>query len=237
MSSPASQILIADQSRFFLTIERQFLRNTPATLLEARASDEVLAVCRAQRPQLIYLAYDLAEASGAECCRRLKADPELREGAVIVVCDEKADGQAAEARAAGCDAVLFKPLDRVRFLEVGRSFLAGIRERRRPCRIKVLVTSPARSYQTRGLDISSSGVFLETSEHFSAGDMLKLELHLATDDQPGPRIHCDGTVSWFNCPDDPRKPSHPIGYGIKFSGLSTQAAAILNGFLRILDSR
>ena len=65
---------------------------------------------------------------------------------------------------AGCEGVLSKPLDRRRFLELGRSFLAGIRENRRLCLFRVRYRVGEKLFIGKGLDISGGGLFLESAE-------------------------------------------------------------------------
>ena len=230
-----STILLVDDSRFFLTIEKQFLRNTQATLLEAQNAAQTFDLCRRQKPDLIYMACDLRGVSGIDCCRQFKADPALRSIPLVLICDENRPEQLDLCRQAGCDGVLSKPLDRRRFLEIGRSFLAGIREYRRHILFRVRYRLGDRLYSGKGLDISNGGLFLECSEPVAAGEVLQLEIQLSRPDQAGPWISCCGQVVWVNTRENPLKPNHPIGLGIKFIELAKSASAVLNGFLRSMD--
>ena len=56
---------------------------------------------------------------------------------------------------------------------------------------------------------------------------LQLELHLAHGDATGPWANCTGIVAWRNTAEQPRRPNHPPGYGIKFTDLPMQALGIL----------
>jgi len=231
----SATILLADDSRFFLTIEKQFLRNTPATLLEAQSAAEVFDLCRSRKPDLIYMACDLRGLSGVDCCRQLKDHPDLKTIPVVLICDENRPEQADLCRLAGSDGILTKPLDRRRFLELGRSFLAGIRESRRIGLFRVRYRHGENMFIGKALDINSGGLFLETGEPIAVGDDLQLEIQLSRADQPGPWINCSGRVVWVNRKDKPLKPKHPIGLGIRFTEISPGAAAVLHGFLRSMD--
>jgi CheY-like chemotaxis protein len=232
MEQSQAKILLVDESRFFLTIEKQFLRNIPVTLLEAQSAAQTLAYCHTDQPQLIYLAKEITGMPGTECCLRIKADPTLRHIPIIMICEP---GEENECHLAGCDAVLFKPLDRHRFLEIGRSFLAGIRERRRSCLISATVKSESMTFAARGIDISSGGIFLDTAAKPPLGTAVHLHIHLARPHETGPHIDCHGVVAWHNTRENPQKQNHPLGIGIKFQELTTQTAAVLNGFLRTFD--
>lgn len=227
-----AKILLADESRFFLTIEKQFLRNVPVSLLEAQSADQTMALCHAEKPHLIYLAQDISGTPGTQCCLQIKSDPALRQIPVVMICEP---GEENECLLAGCNAVLLKPLDRHRFLEIGRSFLSGIRERRRPCLVSAKVIHELITFESHVLDISNGGLFLDTLTKLPVGSPVQLQIHLARPHETGPYIDCQGTVAWHNNRENPQKPNHPVGLGIKFDPLSTQTAAILNGFLHTFD--
>lgn len=232
MEHSQSKILLVDESRFFLTIEKQFLRNVPVTILEAQSAAQTLAFCQTDRPQLIYLAQEITGMKGTECCLKIKADPTLRQIPIVMVCEP---GEEKDCLLAGCDGVLHKPIDRHRFLEIGRSFLAGIRERRRSCLISAKVESESASFNAYGLDISSGGIFLDTLTKLPIGTAVRLDIHLARPHETGPHIDCQGVVAWHNTKENPQKPNHPVGMGIKFNELTTQAAAVINGFLHSVE--
>lgn len=228
MEPSQPKILLVDESRFFLTIEKQFLRNIPVTILETQNAAQALAFCRSDKPQLIYLAQEVTGMPGTQCCLQLKADPALRYIPIVMICEP---GEEHDCLLAGADAVLLKPLDRHRFLEIGRSFLAGIRERRRSCLVSTKVKSESMTFDARGLDISSGGIFLDTTAKLPIGTSVQLSIHLARPHEAGPYIECQGTVAWHNTRENPQKPNHPVGIGIKFDPLPAQTSAVLNGFL------
>jgi len=232
MEQIAAKILLVDESRFFLTIEKQFLRNIPVTILEAQSAAQALAFCRAEKQQLVYLAQEITGMPGTQCCLQIKSDPVLRQLPVIMICEP---GEENDCLLAGCNAVLLKPLDRHRFLEIGRSFLSGIRERRRSCLISAKVKHESMVFDSRALDISSGGIFLDTLTKLPIGSSVQLDIHLARPHETGPHIDCQGTVAWHNTRENPQKPNHPVGLGIKFNTLSTQVSAVLNGFLHSFD--
>jgi CheY-like chemotaxis protein len=230
-----AKILLVESSLFFMTMEKQFLSRMPLTILEAASASDALEICRSNQPGLIYLSSELKDMSGAECCREIKADPELKAIPIIIICNEKETTHSEIIRNSGCDAVLQKPLDKNRFLEIGRSFLAGFRENRRPCLITVRIRQGESIFAAKALDISSGGLFLKSSEAHPVGTLFELDMNLARPGEVGPRITCTGRLSWHNTAANPTKPHHPVGYGIKFIDLPESTRNILYGFLRTLD--
>lgn len=235
MQAAESVILLVDESQFFLTMEKQFLRKVPATVLEAQSAAQALEICRTTPPHLIYLAKELPDQDGAACCQAVKNNPALTDVPVILVCEQCPPSEKEICRHAGCSGVLTKPLERNRFLEAGRKFLPGIRERRRTCLIGVNALGNSLQLEGKGLDISSGGVFFETSEKLAIGIELQFELHLARPKEVGPKIRCTGAVAWANTRVNPIKPEHPVGYGIKFTNFPPQYVDALGNYLRRLD--
>lgn len=220
-------ILLVDDSPFFLNLERQFLRNTPASLLEAKTVDEALRLARSHRPSLVFMNIDMPEVDGITCCRQFRADPDLQTIPVILIGNRMHAEQQAQAVAAGCSGFLSKPLDRRQFLELGHHLLVSIdrREPRRNCEIPV-------SFEWRGadrhglcVDISSGGMFLKIDPAASKGEVLSLRLRLP--DSERTIVVLTGRVAWVNMHNDLIKPDYPVGYGLEFIDISEAAGIAL----------
>jgi len=231
MPDTVFKVLLVDESTFFLTMENQFLRKLPVSIREVYRADQALARCREEPPDLIYMAYGLPDRTGAECCRDLKADPDLSRIPVILICNESSEEEMESSRKAGCDAVVTRPLNRQRFVELAHHFLAGVGEMRRLCRLRVHVRTPDRDFPANGFDISSGGMFIATSEKLPPGTPVYLELRLSPTGSEAPEIVCDGRVSWTNADGQGPKPYYPLGFGVKFDGLKEGERTLLNRFL------
>lgn len=226
MSTPLC-ILLVDDSPFFLNLERQFLRNTPASLLEAKSADEALAVARSHRPSLVFMDVDMPEVDGLTCCRWFREDRELQGIPVVLVGDKSFPDQQAQAMAAGCAGFLTKPLDRRQFLEVGHRLLISIdrREPRLDCDIPVSFEWGGNERHGLCVDISSGGMFLRIDPRAGKGELLPLRLRLP--DQERTVVKLTGRVAWVNLPDAPIKPHYPCGYGLEFIDISETAGIAL----------
>jgi len=231
----APDVLLVDESPFFLSIEKQFLRKSTVEVREARTAATALKLIEEKVPDMIYMAYDLPDQSGADFCRRLKADRKLRAIPLVLVCNEQNLDHQEQGRSAGCDAVLTKPLDRHRFLEIGRSFLSGIREQRRSCLIRVRARTAEQLFIAKGLDISRGGIFLDCAEQLKPGTLLQLEMQLSRPTEQGPWITVTGIVAWLNTKDKPFKPNHPVGFGVKFVDIPADIANQFYAFLRTAE--
>jgi two-component system cell cycle response regulator DivK len=75
------------------------------------------------RPQVILMDLQMPGIDGFELTRRLKADPATRDIAIVAVTAYAMRGDEAQARAAGCDGYLTKPIDTETFPATLAQFL------------------------------------------------------------------------------------------------------------------
>ncbi|PLX90173.1 MAG: hypothetical protein C0614_01170 [Desulfuromonas sp.] len=127
----------------------------------------------------------------------------------------------AKARQAGCDEVLAKPLDRLKFLQVGRQFLSSIREHRHPCFFNLRIDFDGQQITGKCLDISGGGMFLETKEEIPVGTFFDLSFKLP--DARSTSIRCRAEVKWLNRRPNPMKPHYPQGVGLSFLEIDVSA--------------
>ncbi len=216
--SSRPRILLADNSRFFRSIEAQFLQKIPVVTLEAGDCDSVLAIMYKEKPDLVYMAFSLPNEGGVACCQKIKNDPVLRSIPVIIVCENDDTKQVQAALHKGCDACLVKPLARHDFLQAGRKFLAVIREHRQSLFFPVTFTVDGEQLSGKCLDVSGGGMFIESKADISIGAVIDLSFKLP--DRLSTQIKCRAEVSWPNHKPNPLKPHYPHGFGVKFLDLS-----------------
>jgi len=220
-------ILIVDDSKFFIELERQFLRNTPATVLPADSAREALLLAREHRPSLVYMDVDMPEMNGFDCCRAFKSDPDLREIPVVLIGGDDPATDEAKARASGAEDYLPKPLDRRLFLASGHRFLVSIdqREPRRNCQIIVDYTFRGRRMLGRCIDISSGGMFLESQLTAQSGEALLLKFFLHDEKKTPVEVH--GRIAWANGKGSIIKEGFPLGYGVEFVDIADSVGTVL----------
>jgi len=208
------RVLLADDSRFFRAIESQFLKKTPVEILEAGDCSVALSMVRSEKPDLVYMAFSLPKDGGDLCCKKIKADPELRSVPVVVICDQDRPEQIDLAQRSGCDAYLVKPLDRHSFLQIGRQFIEEIREHRQPSFFPVVISVNGEEYKGKCLDLSGGGMFVEIQAEIPAGSDAILSFKLPN--RSAVDLTCSGKVMWQNRKPNPMKPHYPHGLGIMF---------------------
>lgn len=220
-------ILIVDDSKFFLELETQFLRNTPATILTASSAEEALDQARKYRPSLVFMDMDMFGISGADCCRSFKSDSDLKGIPIVLIGSGSAASDALDARVAGADDYLSKPLDRRHFLDVGHRFLVSIdrREPRKSCDVMIDFVCRARHLQGRCIDLSSGGMFLDCQPTAKKGESLVMTFSLP--DKLNTRVEIHGRIAWVNSPEDIIKEDFPLGYGVEFIDISDSVGIAL----------
>jgi two-component system cell cycle response regulator DivK len=113
------RILVVEDQPDNRQILRDLLTNAEFEVIEA--GEAGLAAAAARKPDLILMDVQLPGIDGYETTRRLKGDPVLRDVPVIAVTAHALSGAEQEARAAGCDGYISKPIS-------PRQLLAKVRE-------------------------------------------------------------------------------------------------------------
>jgi CheY-like chemotaxis protein len=87
-------------------------------LREASNGEEAIEAAVQERPEIVFLDYDMPRLNGVETCRRLRKDP-ITAGATIVMLTGMSDGSSQErAVAAGADLFLTKPFSPLMLLRL-----------------------------------------------------------------------------------------------------------------------
>jgi CheY-like chemotaxis protein len=209
-------ILLVDDSRFFLELGKQFLRNTPAAILTASSGEEAIAAAREHCPSLIFMDIDMPGMNGLSCCRAFKSEQKLQDIPIVLIGDQASATDEQDARAAGGDGYLSKPLGRRGFLNAGHRFLVSIdrRESRQTYQGPVEITCRGRRLQGHCIDVSSGGMFLVCQPDWQKEENLLLNFSLPDEQQTHVEIH--GRIAWANTQNENIKENYPPGYGVEF---------------------
>jgi CheY-like chemotaxis protein len=89
----------------------------------AENGEEALTVTEQERPDLILMDLGMPVMDGWEATRRLKTDGELKNVPVIAVTSHAMVGDEIEARKAGCDDYLPKPIDEDLLIKKIKNFI------------------------------------------------------------------------------------------------------------------
>jgi two-component system, OmpR family, alkaline phosphatase synthesis response regulator PhoP len=106
----ANKVLIVDDVNMFLELERDYLQLSAVNILTANDGKEALRICRSERPTLVFMDLHMPVMDGAESCRAIKKDSQLRDTQVVLITSESNQADRTLCIDAGCDDFLTKPL-------------------------------------------------------------------------------------------------------------------------------
>ncbi len=222
------KILLADDTKFFLNLERSFLQRDEIDIIVAHNGKQAYELVSTHRPDLAILDYYMPEMNGDECCRLIKSNPELS-GIPVLLVTAAEKNEVAEGRKAGCDDFILKPFDRDTFVEKVNRFL-NVDERseeRSPVRLLVMYGKEKLSIGY-AVNLSTGGLFLGAESPLPLASILSLKFQLPNQIQ---LILCKGIVSWVNSSPPPADPTLPQGMGIKFFDLKSEDLHQIKSFL------
>jgi two-component system, cell cycle response regulator DivK len=116
-------ILVVDDTEFNRDLVVQLLEDDYDVII-AENGAEALEKTAAQRPDLILMDLGMPVMDGWEATRLLKANDDLRHIPIIAVTSHAMVGDEIEARKAGCDDYLPKPIDEDLLIEKIKKYLS-----------------------------------------------------------------------------------------------------------------
>lgn len=225
------KILLVDDVSMFLNLQKMFLKLSSVRIITAKDGVEALRVVKEERPSLVFMDLHMPNMGGAECCERIKADPELRSIPVVMITSEGREDDKALCFKAGCDGFLTKPIERVTYLEIARKFLPAVdrRETRIPHRGKVKFRVFGLTLSGEIMDISRNGVYISTD--YEIDEETSVELVFALENGSGAAIQSKGRVAWVNSRKELKKQNYPVGFGVEFLAITEESKRALNQFV------
>ena len=111
-----------DRSRELMGI---VLRHAGYRVVAVPAAPAAVALLATERPAVALVDLLMPGMDGLEFCRWVRGQPQLEQMRFVLLTGMDTDETRREARAAGADAVVTKPFDRIRLLEQLTSLLAS----------------------------------------------------------------------------------------------------------------
>jgi len=181
------RILLVDHSRGALLFQETILRRRQAeSVITALSGAEGLQKARAERPQLVVFGFDLFDMTAPEFCREIRSDPEIKSMSLLLVCERENAAHADLCLSAGCNDVIFRPLQREELDEkVSRlTAIPSRRQLRTITRIEVSLENNGRFILGRSLNISSNGMLLEVDRVLPGDGRVRIHFYLPGDPKP-----------------------------------------------------
>jgi two-component system cell cycle response regulator DivK len=113
---PRKKILIVDDTDWNRDLLVQLLEDD-YDLVQAVNGEEGVSKTASEKPDLVLMDLGMPVMDGWEATRRIKANGDLKHIPVIAVTSHAMVGDEIQAREAGCDDYVAKPVDEVELLE------------------------------------------------------------------------------------------------------------------------
>lgn len=179
-------ILLVDHSKGALLFQETILRRRDMSIKTALAGSEGLARAREDKPNLIIFGYDLFDMTAPEFCREIRGDDATRPISLLLVCDRAHQEHGELCLSAGCNDVIFRPLQKPE-LDQKVERLTNIpvrRQLRTITKIEVSLEKNGRFVLGRSINISSTGMLIEVDRMLPQDGPVRLHFYLPGDPRP-----------------------------------------------------
>ena len=180
------KILLVDHSRGSLAFQETILRRRGVSISTALAGSQGVNKARAENPNLIIFAFDLFDMTAPEFCREIRSDEDTKNISLLLVCDRDSHEHSELTLSAGCNDVIYRPLQR-RELDEKVERLTSIpvrRQLRTITKIEVSLEKNGRFVLGRSINISSTGMLIEVDRVLPGEENVRLHFFLPGDPKP-----------------------------------------------------
>jgi CheY-like chemotaxis protein len=230
MSMELGRILLVDHSRGALIFQETILRRRDSAIFTALAGSEGLQKARSEKPHLIIFGYDLFDMSAPEFCREIRDDETTRGTSLLLVVDREHQNHADLCLSAGCNDVIYRPLQR-RELDEKVAKLTTIpvrRQLRTITKIEVSLEKNGRFILGRSINISANGMLLEVDRVLPGEGPVRLHFYIPGDPKP---LQVEAAVLRAEFAGTMAK------YGVRFANLSDDERERIDRYVHRLRSR
>ncbi|HEV8435832.1 MAG TPA: PilZ domain-containing protein [Thermoanaerobaculia bacterium] len=230
MNLEIGRILLVDHSRGALIFQETILRRRDSAIFTALAGTEGLQKARAEKPHLIIFGYDLFDMSAPEFCREIREDETTRGTSLLLVVDREHQNHADLCLSAGCNDVIYRPLQR-RELDEKVAKLTTIpvrRQLRTITKIEVSLEKNGRFILGRSINISANGMLLEVDRVLPGDGPVRLHFYIPGDPKP---LQLDAAVLRAEFTGTMAK------YGLRFVSVSEEERERIDRYVHRLRSR
>jgi CheY-like chemotaxis protein len=226
MRTIRKKILIVDDVRMFVQLQKTLLNRQDFEFLTARSGREALDRAREKKPDLVLLDLYMPDINGDAVCKELKSDPTTKEIPILIITTDDADEFRELCIEAGCDGYLTKPIRKDTLIPAIENHLQIPPRRHRRVRTQIPCTVTDEDGAKEGIihTLSPGGAFIETDPLPLPGDIITIELTL---DDTGVSVSLLAAVRWARNPGD----GHPGGGGCEFMNVQPEDLESIRSYL------
>jgi CheY-like chemotaxis protein/Tfp pilus assembly protein PilZ len=221
-TTKSNKVLIVDDVNFFLDVQRHMLAQVECDILTARSGLEALRTIKKERPQLVLLDYNMPDLNGDKTCEIIKRDPRYKDIPIVIVSSEPGEDAKTRCLAAGADCYLTKPVDQMEFIEAVSKLLrvrSSLYYPRVFLRSEVYLRKGGDVRRMMTVNISLTGIFLETTEPLEVGETVTVHL---TVPEPRKNIEVTARVTKIVTEEDMHKTGLFPGMALEFLTLDLE---------------
>ena len=180
------RILLVDHSRGALLFQETILRRRDMQVMTSLAGSDGLEKARMEKPNLIIFGYDLFDMTAPEFCREIRSHDDTRPISLLLVCDRDHTEHGDLCLSAGCNDVIFRPLQKPELDEkVERLTAIPVRRQLRTItKIEVSMEKNGRFLLGRSVNISANGMLIEVDRVLPQEGPVRLHFYLPGDPRP-----------------------------------------------------
>ena len=174
------KVILAEDIKAILEKDRSFFNRSGISAIAAASNEEILALHRTEKADLIITNLDMPGMNGEDLCSVIRTDDELRSVSIIIVCAETAEN-LQRCSQCGANAFISSPLNPAVLLQEAFQLLHVTP--RKACRIPLKLnmegTSRGKPFTGQAENISASGMLFQSAVDLFEGDSLTCSFTLA----------------------------------------------------------
>ncbi|MCX7769713.1 MAG: response regulator [Proteobacteria bacterium] len=225
-----SKILLIDDVKFFLELEKNYLSNIDCEIFTAFNGKEGLEIVNVIRPDLIFVDYEMPVMNGLEFIKQVKGDQSFKDIPVVLVSAFIDDELKKIVQGLEVNRILKKPFTREDFIAIVNEFLRLDKRKKERVKINMPAFYGFEDKMEKGaiLDISEGGAFLAGDVQLKEGALLEMKFLIPN---TGNLIKTWAKIVWINDEKNKKKSKYPAGMGVEFISMSKDAVSAIRKFI------
>lgn len=179
-------IVVIGRAHGILSAAETALRRRQHDVHRVSSGKEALLVIRKDRPRLVVFDYDLSDMTAPELCRQVRQDEDTRGTSLLFVADQSKEDEVDLCMSAGCNDIIFRAAPPEEFdSKIERlTAIATRRELRTITKLEVSLDRGGYYLLGHTLNVSASGMFVETDSVLPAEARLRVHFYLSSEPTP-----------------------------------------------------
>lgn len=228
------QILLVDDSHFFIQSMKEFLTRSGLEVITAATGRDTFKFLNNHSPHVILMDFHLNDIRGDECCRQIKSNHSTKNIPLVMFTSAGSSDEIELSKSAGCDDYVEKPLDKMALLaKVKRYMDVPMREHRRvPICVPVRYSCGKGECDGMVFCISEGGMFIKGEAILQRGTAIEISFDIP---EIADYLTMEGVVAW-NTDERRHQPTRIApGFGVRFTSVDDRAIEAIKRYVGLGD--